>query len=61
MRAAIVGVAGFLAGLGYSWAVKSIDLETEELSERLARLKTKNYQVNIHNFKKKYNSKISRP
>lgn len=54
-------LGGFLAGLGYSVADKFIDLGTEGLSERLAKLKTKSYQVNIYDFKKKYKAKITHP
>ncbi len=54
-------VGGFLAGLGYSVADKFIDLGTEGLSERLAKLKTKSYQVNIYDFKKKYKAQIAHP
>jgi len=54
-------IGGFLAGLGYSVADKFIDLETEGLSERLAKLKAKSYQANIYDFKKKYKGKIARP
>ena len=54
-----IGAAGgFLAGLGYSVADKFIDLETEGLSERIAKLKTKSYQANIYDFKQKYKAKI---
>jgi len=49
---------GFLAGLGYSVADKFIDLETEGLSERIAKLKTKSYQANIYDFEQKYKAKI---
>jgi hypothetical protein len=64
--AAIGGVAagpigatgGFLAGLGYNVVEKTIDLNTEGLSERLAKLKTKSYQANIYDFKKKYKNRI---
>jgi hypothetical protein len=50
-----VGAAGgFLAGLGYNVIDKSVDLGIEGLSERLAKLKTKNYQANIYDFRKKY-------
>ena len=56
-----IGAAGgFLAGLGYSVADKFIDLETEGLSERLAKLKTKSYQANVYDFKKKYKYRIAR-
>lgn len=54
-----IGAAGgFLAGLGYSVADRFIDLETEGLSERIAKLKTKSYQANIYDFKEKYKAKI---
>jgi len=54
-----IGAAGgFLAGLGYSVADKFIDLETEGLSERLAKLKTKSYQANVYDFKQKYKHRI---
>lgn len=52
-------IGGFLAGLGYSVADKLIDLETEGLSEKLAKLKTKSYQANVYDFKKKYKAKIA--
>lgn len=55
-----IGMAGgLLAGLGYSVADKFIDLGTEGLSERLAKLKTRSYQANIYEFKKKYKSKVA--
>lgn len=50
-----IGTAGgFLAGLGYSVADKFIDLGTDGLSEKLAKLKTRSYQANIYDFRKKY-------
>jgi len=57
----IGATGGFLAGLGYNVLDKSIDLGTEGLSERLAKLKTRSYQANIYDFKKKYKSKITHP
>ena len=54
----IGAIGGFLAGLGYSVADKFIDLGTERLSEKLAKLKTKSYQANIYDFKKKYKGKM---
>lgn len=54
-----IGAAGgFLAGLGYNVADKLIDLGTEGLSEKLAKLKTKSYQANVYDFKKKYRNRI---
>lgn len=57
-----IGAAGgFLAGLGYSVADKFIDLGTEGLSERLAKLKIKSYQANVYDFKEKYKHNIPKP
>jgi len=65
--AAIGGVAagpigaatgGFLAELGFRVADKILDLNTTGLSERLAKLKTKSYQANVYDFKKKYKHRI---
>ena len=54
-----IGAAGgFLAGLGYSVVDKFINLETEGLSEKLAKLKTKSYQANVYDFKQKYKHRI---
>ena len=54
-------MGGFLAGLGYSVVDKSINLGTEGLSERLAKLKTKSYQANVYDFKEKYKHNIPKP
>jgi hypothetical protein len=54
----IGALGGFLAGLGFEIGSKVIDLETEGLSERLAKLKTRSYQANIFDFKRKYRSEI---
>jgi len=54
----IGATGGFLAGLGYDLVEKTIDLNTEGLSERLAKLKTKSYQASIYDFKKKYKHRI---
>lgn len=56
----IGATGGFLAGLGYSVADKFIDLETEGLSEKLAKLKTKSYQANVYDFKQEYKHKIAK-
>jgi hypothetical protein len=49
-----IGAAGgFLAGLGYNVLDKTIDLGTNGFSERLAKISSKSYQVNIFDFKKK--------
>lgn len=60
-----VGAAagGFLADLGYKLAEKTVskffDVKSEGVSEKLAKLRTKNYQANIYDFKKKYKAKIT--
>ncbi len=57
-----IGAAGgFLAGLGFNVAHKFIDVETTGLSEKLAKLRTKSYQANIYDFKKKYKAKLTHP
>ena len=57
-----IGAAGgFLAGLGFNVAHKFIDVETTGLSEKLAKLRTKSYQANIYDFKKKYKAKSAHP
>lgn len=50
----IGSIGGFLAGLGYNVLDKAIDISTEGISERTAKLRTKNYQINIYEFKQKY-------
>jgi hypothetical protein len=50
----IGALGGFLAGIGYNVADRFIDLGTEGLSEKVAKLKTKSYQVNIYYFRSKY-------
>jgi hypothetical protein len=50
----IGAVGGFLGGLGYAVLDRSVDLGTEGISEKLARLRTRNYQANVYDFKKKY-------
>jgi len=54
---------GLLAELGFNVADKTVgalfDSETSGLSEKLAKLRTKSYQANIYDFKKKYKGKIT--
>ena len=54
----IGAVGGFLAGLGFDVLDKAIDIGAEGLSEKLAKLRTKSYQANVYDFKKKYKGKI---
>lgn len=57
-----MGAGGFLSELGYKVVEKSIDkfvaLKGENLSEKLAKLRTRSFQANIYDFKKKYKSQI---
>jgi len=52
------GLGGFLAGLGFKVAEKTAEkfyaVKGEGLSGNLAKLRTKSYQANIYDFKKKY-------
>jgi hypothetical protein len=50
----IGAIGGLLAGLGYNVVDKLIDLGTDGLSEKIAKLSAKSYQANIFDFKKKY-------
>jgi len=57
-----IGAAGgFLAGLGYEVVSELLDFGIEGLPEKLAKLKTKNYQANIYDFKEKYKPVIPPP
>lgn len=53
-----IGTGGFLAELGFKVGQKAVEkffsVKGERLGERVARLRTKNYQANIYDFKKKY-------
>jgi hypothetical protein len=58
---------GFLSELGFKvvekatekYAEKLFSVKEEDLTERLAKLRTKSYQANIYDFKKKYKHKIA--
>lgn len=54
---------GFLAELGFKVADKTagalFDGQTTGLSDRIAKLRTKSFQANIHDFKKKYKNRIT--
>jgi hypothetical protein len=50
-----IGIAGgFLAGLGFDVINETINLGSDGLSEKLAKIRSKSYQANIFDFKKKY-------
>ena len=50
--------SGFLADLGIKVAEKTVEkffgVKGEGLSERISKLRTKSYQANVYDFKKKY-------
>jgi hypothetical protein len=54
----IGAVGGLLATLGFDVANQMLDLEIDGLSEKLAKIKTKSYQVNIFDFKSDYRNKL---
>lgn len=60
VAAGLPGVAagGFLGDLGFKVAEKAVEkffsVKGEGLSEKLAKLRTKSYQANVYDFKKKY-------
>lgn len=54
-----LGTGGFLAELGFKVGQKLVDVEAEKLPEKIAKLRTRSYQVNIYDFKKKYKHKIT--
>ena len=57
-----VGIGDFLTKLGFKVGEKAVEkffsVKGEQVSEKIAKLKTKSYQVNIYDFKKKYTHKI---
>ena len=48
------GIGGFLAGLGISVSSKALDIKREDLSEKIVKYFSPDYQVNVFDFKKKY-------
>jgi hypothetical protein len=58
---------GFLSELGFKvvekatekYAEKLFSTKGEGLTERLAKLRTKSYQVSVYDFKKKYKDRIN--
>lgn len=53
----IGAVGGFLGGLGFSLGSTILKIGTDKLGEKIAKKLSKSYQVNIYDFKKKYNLK----
>lgn len=57
-----VGIGDFLTKLGFKVGEKTIeklfDIKGSEVAEKVAKLRTKNYQANIYDFQKKYKGKI---
>ena len=56
-----IGTGGFLAELGFRVGEKAVEkffsVKGEGLSEGIAKLRTKSYQANVYDFKKKYDLK----
>jgi hypothetical protein len=50
--------SGFLTGLGFDIVGKFFEFGSDTVSEKIAKLRTKSYQSNIYDFKKKYTHKI---
>lgn len=50
----IGAVGGLLGGLGYSVGSEILKIGTDKLGEKIAKMLSQSYQVNIYNFKKKY-------
>jgi len=57
-----VGMGDFLTKLGFKVGEKAVEkffrVKGEQVSERIAKLRTKSYQANIYDFKKKYKDRI---
>lgn len=53
----IGAVGGFLAGLGFSVGSKFLEIGADTLGEKIAKTLSRSYQVNVYDFKKKYNLK----
>lgn len=60
-----VGIGDFLTRLGFKVGEKAVEkffsVKGEELTERLAKLRTRSYQANVYGFKKKYKNRIVQP
>lgn len=56
----LVGLIGLLAGLGIDAGSGILEANTEGLSEKTAKLFSRNHQINIYEFQKKYKQNIVR-
>lgn len=54
----IGAIGGFLAELGFEVASELIDVGKKDFSEKVVKLRMRNYQSNVYDFKKKYKNRI---
>jgi hypothetical protein len=52
------GIGGLLAGLGFEVANRLLEANEDGLDEKISKRFSQSYQVNIYDFKKKYDAKI---
>jgi len=57
----IGGLSGLLAGFGFDVLSRLVSSESEQLSERLAKIFVRNYQANVYDFKRNYKGRITSP
>ena len=48
------GIPGLLAGLGFNYIDKRLDASNSSISEKIAKIRKKDYLINIYDFSKKY-------
>lgn len=52
------GIGGLLAGLGFDVANRVLEVNTNSLDEKISKMFSRSYQINIYDFKKKYKGNI---
>lgn len=52
------GIGGLLAGLGFDVANRVLEVNTEGLDEKISKMFSRSYQIDIYDFKKKYKGRI---
>lgn len=52
------GIGGLLAGLGFDVANRILEVNTEGLDEKISKMFSRSYQIDIYDFKKKYKGRI---
>lgn len=48
------------AGFGFDLISESVSIGTDEISEKVAKIRTKSYQANIYDFKERYKTQITK-